>query len=499
MTSLAGAIAVIVLLNGVFAFLQEHKADKAAEQLHAMMPSTTRVVRDGSQLSIPVTDLVVDDLVVIEAGDRIGADLRIVEAHELTVDESMLTGESLPQSRPGGSEVSAGTFALQGDAIGLVVAIGVGTRLAGIAALTDQARRPPSPLSVQLHKLVIVVATIAMTVGVFLAGASLLLGSGVTAALLLGVGVMVALVPEGLLPTVTLSLARGAQSMAKGNALVRRLDAVETLGATTFICTDKTGTLTRNEMSVVEGWTSAGPFTVTGTGYRPEGEVVATESVFALASLAAAGALACATGRSVQRAGEWVAEGDPMDAALDAFGHRLGHVERTTSPVRLPFTAAARSSAATVGGTAYVMGAPEVLLERCSGTSSERAEWHQLAEMSGRGRRVMAVARSRDQPLALDSEAALASAVAGDLELQALLGIQDPPRQEVAAAVALCHTEGIRLAMITGDSAATGAAIATEIGLLGHRVPWSRERTCRPRMLRSPSCSTVRMVPSSHA
>lgn len=469
MATLAGAIGVIVLLNGVFAFVQEHKADRAADELNAMMPATTRVRRDGETLSVSVADLVLDDVVLLEAGDRVGADLRVLEAHELTMDESMLTGESVPAPREAGGAVFAGTFAVQGDGTGIVVAIGTSTRLAGIAALTDQARRPPSPLSVQLHKLVIVVAVIAVAVGVLVSGASLLLGSGATAALLLGVGVMVALVPEGLLPTVTLSLARGAQRMADQNALVRRLEAVETLGATTFICTDKTGTLTRNEMSVVEGWTPAGTFRSTGTGYEPEGHVAAEPDVLVLATLAATGALACTTGRSALRDGRWVAEGDPMDAAFDAFARRLAVGEQAIPLARRPFTAAARSSAAVLDGTAYVMGAPEVLLDLCSGTSPDRTEWAQLAEMSGRGRRVIAVARSRatSPAIADDPEEMLAAAMAGGLEILALLGIQDPPRAEVADAVALCHRAGIRLAMITGDSAATAAAVASEVGLLG--------------------------------
>ncbi len=466
MVPLAAAVVVIVLLNGLFAFLQEHKADRAAEQLNAMLPAAAHVRRGGRTISVAVEDLVCGDVVLLAAGDRVGADLRIEVAHELTVDESMLTGESVPQPRPVGCDVFAGTFAVQGDATGVVIAIGTATRLAGIAALTDQAQRPPSPLSVQLHKLVIVVAAIAASVGVLLAGTSLLLGAGVTSALLLGVGVMVALVPEGLLPTVTLSLARAAQRMAADNALVRHLEAVETLGATTFICTDKTGTLTRNEMSVVEGWTPAGSLRVTGTGYEPRGTVDASRDAMVLASVAAVGALGCSTGRSVELGGRWVAEGDPMDAALDAFAHRLGCPDQAAASIRLPFTAATRSSAAIVGGTAYVMGAPEVLLDRCTGLTPTRTEWSQLADMSGRGRRVMAVARARAVGPPTD-EGGLETAVGHDLELLALIGIQDPPRAEVATAVALCRGAGIRLAMVTGDSAATAAAIAVEVGLLG--------------------------------
>lgn len=470
MTSLAAAVVVIVLLNGVFAFLQEHKADRAAAELGAMMPARTRVRRDGAAVTVDVADLVRGDVVLVAAGDRIGADLSVSESHELTVDESMLTGESVPLARTAGSDVFAGTFAVQGDGIGVVVATGTSTRLAGIAALTERAERPPSPLSVQLHRLVLVVAGIAVTVGLVLAGASLALGSGVTVALLLGVGVMVALVPEGLLPTVTLSLARGAQRMAKEDALVRRLEAVETLGATTFICTDKTGTITRNEMSVVEGWTPAGSFVASGVGYDPSGAVTAEPAVLALLAVAAPGARGCTTGRSRRSATGWVAEGDPMDAAIDAFSQRLGLVPADAavegSGARLPFTSATMSSAAVVDGTTYVMGAPEVLLQRCLDVSPSGVERARLADMSSRGRRVIAITRS----VAADpgrSEADLAGTAAGPLRLLALLGIQDPPRADVAGAVALCRRAGIRLAMVTGDSAATAAAIATEIGLLG--------------------------------
>jgi len=471
MATLAVAIAVIVLLNGVFAFAQEHKADRAAAQLDSMMPARARVRRDGETLTVEVADLVQDDVVLLEAGDRLGADLLLTDSHELTVDESMLTGESVPVPRPEGSQVFAGTFAVQGDAVGVVVATGTGSRLAEIAALTQQAQRPPSPLAVQLHKLVLVVAGLAVTVGLALSGTSLLLGSGVTAALLLGVGVMVALVPEGLLPTVTLSLARGAQRMARENALVRRLDAVETLGATTFICTDKTGTLTRNEMSVVEGWTAAGTFTVTGVGYEPVGTVHASPEVLALLGQAATGAMGCATGHSSVRDGEWVADGDPMDAALDAFARRLGQApeSRSTASARMPFTSATLSSAAVVDGTTYVMGAPEILLDRCVDTTPDRAEWSRLADLSARGRRVMAVTTAAAIPPAVStsgSSSALDAAAAGELRLLALLGIQDPPRADVADAVALCQQAGIRLAMVTGDSAATAAAIASEVGLL---------------------------------
>ncbi|CAN5377463.1 cation-transporting P-type ATPase [soil metagenome] len=467
MASLAGAIAVIVILNGVFAFAQEYRADRAAEQLTSMMPARAKVRRNGITKMIEVTDLVTGDIVLLAAGDRIGADVRVISSTGLKVDESMLTGESVAVQRPNNSVVFAGTFVVEGDATGKVESIGEHTRLAGISALTIEAKRPPSPLSIQLHKLVILVAVVAVTVGVLLASAALALGSNVTEALLFGVGVMVALVPEGLLPTVTLSLARGAQRMATENALVRRLEAVETLGATTFICTDKTGTITRNQMSVVEAWTSAGQVLVTGEGYDPNGDASGPPEALARARSAAAGAVACVTGRAAEHDGVWVADGDPMDVALDAFARRVGAplpLEGGLS-IRLPFTEQRMSSAATVSGVAYVLGAPEVILARCIGLAADHLEVAALADMSDRGRRVVAVARATSTS-PISSDADLEAANDSPLELLALIGIQDPPRPDVAPAIKICRQAGIRLAMITGDSAATGAAIAREVGLL---------------------------------
>lgn len=467
MLPLGAAIVVIIVLNGTFAFVQEHRADRAAEELGAMMPARTRVRRGGATRSIDVTDLVTGDVVLIAAGDKIGADLRLTTSAALSVNESMLTGESLPVDRGVGDQVWAGTLVLQGDAEGVVVDVGASTRLASIASLTATAQRPRSPLATQLHRLVLVVAAMAVTTGVLLSAASLALGSTAVQAVLLGVGVMVALVPEGLLPTVTLSLARGAQRMASEQALVRRLEAVETLGATTFICTDKTGTLTRNEMSVVEIWTMRGVITVEGAGYDPAGTIVGPDEARALALTAARGAVACVTGRAIHRGGRWSADGDPMDVSFDVVAQRLGELVpgRESPSVRLPFTPDRMSSAALLHGGAVVLGAPEPILTRCDKTGIQSASVA-LASMSGRGQRVVAVARSRAMPSAPTAEE-LALAVDGDLELLALLGIEDPPRADVGSALAVCRRAGVRVAMITGDSAATGAAIATEIGLLG--------------------------------
>ena len=224
----------------------------------------------------------------------------------------MLTGESVPVRPEPGGPAHAGTFVVEGEAETVVAATGARTRLAGIAALTRQAHRRPGPLAVQLRRTVMIIAAIAVTVGLVFFGIAIALGMPPDNGFLLAVGVTVALVPEGLLPTVTLSLARGAQQMARRNALVRKLESVETLGSTTFICTDKTGTLTRNEMAVVRAWTPAGAARATGTGYSPAGTVTASPAAVPHLRRLAVAAVRSSTGRIIETAG-WLAPGRRPD------------------------------------------------------------------------------------------------------------------------------------------------------------------------------------------
>ena len=463
MPTLGGAIALIVFLNGAFAFVQEHRADRATEELGELMPTSTRVRRDGRQATVHVTELVRGDVVLLAAGDRVPADLRVATSEELRVDESMLTGESVPAPADPGREVFAGTFVVLGDAEAVVVRTGGHTRLADMAALTQGADRPISPLTVQLNRLVRIIAVIALAVGVALSVVALTLGSTVSAALLFGVGVTVALVPEGLLPTVTLSLARGAQRMAGEHALVRHLEAVETLGATTFICTDKTGTLTENQMTVVEVWTPAGAVIPHGEGYDPRGEVTGCVAAVALAAEAATAARACVTGRAVLHQGAWVPEGDPMDVALDVLAGRLGAPHDVVSPTRLPFSSERMFSAAGVDSASYMLGAPEVVLARCDLPNDDATRM--LNSFGDAGRRVLAVARS-GAPGRARTPAELARALDNPLTLLALIALEDPPREGVMEALRSCRRAGVRVAMMTGDNARTARAIASEIGLL---------------------------------
>jgi calcium-translocating P-type ATPase len=469
MPQLGVAIVVIIVVNAVFAFLQEYRAEQAAQRLRDLLPQRVTVFRDGAPRQLEARDLVVGDVVLLAAGDRVSADMTALEAHGLAIDTSTLTGESVPLVVEADGQLFAGTFVVEGEAVALITATGVGTRLAGIARLTRAGRRPPSPLARELGRVVRTIASIAVTIGVAFFGAALLLGLPMNDGFLFALGVTVALVPEGLLPTVTLSLALGAQRMARRQALVRRLESVETLGSTTFICTDKTGTLTCNEMAVVEVWTPAGAARIEGEGYEPTAtihvEAAALPSLRELALVAAR----CSTGRAlVHDDGRWTAQGDPMEAALDVLTRRLGMADVVAADAqdhparrRFPFDPRRRRMSLVVGERLLVKGAPEAILPRCRpDCQAEQA----LEAMVARGLRVLAVAtrslHGMDTTVGADT-------LEGELDLLGLVGLEDPPRPEAAAAVAACRQAGIRVAMITGDHPVTAQAIAREVGLLG--------------------------------
>jgi calcium-translocating P-type ATPase len=444
MPQLAVAIVVIILLNGGFAFAQEFRADRAGRRLRELIPADVRVVRDGRRMVVNAADLVEGDVVMLEAGDRISADLLLLEAHALAVNESMLTGESVPARPAAGATVFAGTFVVEGEATAVVAATGPRTRLAAVAALTREAARPRSPLARRLGQVVRVIALIALGVGVGFFLLSMLLGMEPSAGFLFALGVTVALVPEGLLPTVTLSLARAAQRMAAQNALVRHLEAVETLGAATFICTDKTGTLTRGEMTVVEVWTPGGELDLA--------DPAAAADIMSTAVLSSTGRLVCMNGR-------WAPIGDPMEVALHALALRAGSATELPIVRRFPFDPVRRRSSVVADGAVHVKGAPDAVLPLCAAApGAER----RLAEMSGRGLRVLAVARGTHTAATTVEEAER------DLTLLGLVGLADPPRDDVAEAIGKCRRAGINLAMVTGDHPATARAIAAQVGLLGH-------------------------------
>ena len=458
------AIFLVILVNALFAFAQEYRAERAAATLRDLLPRRATVIRQGRRLEVDTSELVVGDVVALDAGDRISADIRIGEAHGFLVDTSAMTGESVPTAFASGETVYAGTFTAEGEGTGTVIATGHRTRLAGIARLTGSGRRPTAPLAIELSRVVRTVGFVALGVGVLFFGLALLLGTPPAEGFVFGVGVTVALVPEALLPTVTLSLAVGAQRMARRNALVRRLESVETLGSTTFICTDKTGTLTRNEMSVVEAWTPAGTAEISGSGYEPIGEIrCAPDAAAALRELARVAAR-CSKGWVVEKEGRWVAQGDPMEAALDVFAQRVGVSavdDRSAAPDlrRFPFDPRRRRMSIVAGRQVLVMGASDAVLPLCAGSNDTRRA---TDDMTRRGLRVLAMAsRALDE----GDPPMTAQVAETGLTVVGLVGLEDPPRPEAAAAIAACRRAGLKVAMVTGDHPLTAAAIARQVGL----------------------------------
>jgi magnesium-transporting ATPase (P-type) len=463
---LGAAIVVVVLLNAAFSFVQESRADRAADRLREMLPARVTVRRDGRRVDVDAAEVVRGDVLVLSAGDRVPADADVVRAHALLVDTSLLTGESEPVGLDEGSAAHAGTFVIEGEGEAVVTATGAATGLAEIARMTTAGPKPMTPLTRALHRTVRLISTIAVGVGLLFFLVALALGRAPSDGFIFAIGVTVALVPEALLPTVTLSLAWGAEQMAHRQVLVRRLDAVETLGSTTFICTDKTGTLTRNEMSVVEAWTPAGTARVRTPGYRPTADVeLSAETARPAVTRLADAAARCSSGYVTEVAGTWRAHGDPMEAALDAFARRVGLVTaggraRPPGELRFPFDPRRRRMSVAVDGTVLVKGAPDAVLPRCLGADLAAAE-AAVSALSRRGLRLLAVGGRAAGP----RPPATADEAERDLELYGLLALEDPPRPDVGAALEACRSAGITVAMVTGDHPATAATIGTEVGL----------------------------------
>jgi magnesium-transporting ATPase (P-type) len=319
-------------------------------------------------------------------------------------------------------------------------------------------------LALELDRVVRIIARIAVAIGIIFMAIAVIVGIKFTDALLFAIGVTVALVPEGLLPTVTLSLAMGAQRMAKRNALVRRLESVETLGSTTFICTDKTGTLTLNQMSVVEVWTPQGTAQISGGGYEPSAKItIEPKSESSVKELALA-AYRCSNGRAVLKENRWTVQGNPMEAALDVLARRLQidtatHEKLHPTVRQFPFDLRRKRMSVIAGERLYIKGSAEAMLSKVNDPQAALA----LSRLMERGLRVIGVAKRKLNENLLHAEL---EEIESDFEFLGLVGIHDPPREGVKEALALCKQAGIRVAIVTGDHAGTARAIATEIGLL---------------------------------
>ncbi|UKJ64956.1 cation-transporting P-type ATPase [Cellulosimicrobium cellulans] len=473
---LAVAIAIVVVLNAVFAFLQEARADRAAERLRALLPSRIIVRRAGRELGVVTSEVVVGDIVCLRAGDRVPADATVTGAGGLLVDMSLVTGESEPVTRSAGSPVVAGSFVVEGAADARVDAIGAQTAIARISHLTADVPDPVTPLAHELHRTVRTIAVAALCAGACFALVSWAVGRDLSDAYVLGIGVVVALVPEGLLPTVTLALAWGAERMADRKVLVRHLEAVETLGSVTLVCTDKTGTLTQNEMTVVRVWTPEGAATCAAPGYSPDGQVACPSQAREAVVEAARSAAAASAGFAQPSGGRWIPHGDRIDVAIDVLARRLGvDVDQDRAALqaatRFAFDARRRRTSTYVdspgGGRVFVKGAPESVLPLCTDRPGVLAAARQEAERGAAdGLRVLAVA---SRPAVRLPEGP-GDAEAG-LTLEGVLSLEDPPREDAAHALQECRRAGVRVAMLTGDHPQTARSIADQVGLRGAQDP----------------------------
>ncbi len=494
----AAVIVGVVTVNAIVGFVQEGKAEDALEALRAMLAPSARVLRGGRRETVPVPTLVQGDVVLLEAGDRVPADLRLLRARGLLVDEAILTGESVASVKTdapveagaalGDREGMAysGTLVAAGQGVGLVVATGSRTEIGRISRLLGAVQSLTTPLLRQVNqfgrRFTVLSVLIAAALFAFAVG---LRGMDWVEALMVVVAIAVSLVPEGLPAVITITLAIGVQRMAARHAIVRRLPAVETLGATTVICSDKTGTLTRNEMTacrVVAG--GLAPLAVSGSGYAPVGAFdlpAGTVAVPAPARRLVESGLLCNDAQLQQHApGDWRVDGDPMEGALVALAMKAGldpAALRAGHPRsdEIPFDAQHRFMAtlhARVGGGAdiFVKGAPERVLAMSSGQIDENGavrpldtvHWQQaIADAASAGERVLGFAMRRLDavPAQFDFDSV------GGLVFLGVVGFIDPPRTEAMAAVADCRSAGIAVKMITGDHAATAAAIAAQLGL----------------------------------
>jgi len=544
MPELGWAIFLVIMINASFSFWQEYKAERAVEALQKLLPQKVKVIREGKEREISSSGLVPGDIILLNEGDNIPADGRLIQADDMRVDNSPLTGESRPvykmaESLENGKNfiwtempnlIFAGTSVLSGIGKAVVTATGMDTEIGKVAYLTQAIRAEMSPLQKEMIRLTRVVTWIAISLGVlfFLLGFKI---AGLTylESFIFAIGIIVANVPEGLLPTVSLSLAMGVQRMARKNAIVKKLSAVETLGSVNVICTDKTGTLTTNEMCVKRLWVNGKDIEVTGRGYAPQGDFIRSGNVLSREALKKDGVEELLQAASLCNnthlivplqkgaSGGWSISGDPTEGALIVAAEKAGikmdelkeknpriaHLsferirKRMTTIHRMPNdTEKGRNGEAEIlihrfadspihPFVSFTKGAPKETLTLCTKikkagkivelTEQERDEILKLNDvMASEGLRVLAVAyRPLTHPSPQRGEGKgegqrfTAEEVEKDLTFLGLIAMFDPPRPEVKKAIEECHTAGIRVIVMTGDYGLTAQAIAKEIGIGG--------------------------------
>ena len=508
MPELGYACIAVIVINAIFTFWQEFKAEKAIDTLQKILPRRARVVRDGDELEVDAEELVPGDLMLLEAGNSISADARLIQVNEMQVNNSALTGESEPQSRRSeamevedaaladlSNLVFAGTSVTLGSGRAVVYSTGMETEIGKIAGLTQEVKVEPSPLQKEMGKITKILAVIATSLGaLFFCLGAFVMHRGQAAGLMFGIGIMVANVPEGLLPTVTLSLAMGTQRMAKRHALIKKLSSVETLGCTTVICTDKTGTLTTNEMTVREVWAAGRAIQVGGAGYTPTGDFtvdghpLSDEDNQAMLKLLRIASF-CNNSRLVPPADAddpWQILGDPTEAALLVTAQKYKYdyeTELKLYPRRyeLPFDSRRKrmttAHLVVPGVEALVKGAPVEVLALCTkiwepgGVRDITEEDKKLvAKMNDDyARQALRVLGFAYRDLEEEKKHYEIDEVERELIFVGLAGMMDPPRPEVEQAILDCRTAGIRVIMITGDYGVTAESIARRIGLIKKR------------------------------
>ncbi|MCB0162920.1 MAG: cation-transporting P-type ATPase [Anaerolineae bacterium] len=498
----AAVIFGVVLINAIIGYVQEAKAEKALEALARTMTTSATVIRAGQKQQIDATGLVPGDIVLLQAGDKVPADLRLARSRDLQIDESALTGESMPVEKQAECQLDietlladrhnmayTSTLVTYGQSQGVVVATGDHTEVGRISQLIATAQEMQTPLTRKIAHfsnillyLILALAAVTFLVGVWR-------GESALNMLLAAVALAVGAIPEGLPAAITVVLAIGVSRMARRRAIIRKLPSVETLGGTTVICSDKTGTLTQNQMTVQQIFADGITYDVTGTGYAPSGQILNQNgqkidgSSWALRETLVAGYL-CNDSRIIEQEEQWTVQGDPTEGALLAVAHKDGFdVDRLDEQLprldTIPFEAEHRYMATLhdIGEgqprPVYVKGGVEAVLAKCDAALNATGDTmpldvdgvHRAMEaLAARGLRVLALARGELPPSTTDLNHVN---VASGLTFLGLQGIIDPPREEAVAAVRVCQRAGIQVKMITGDHALTARAIAQQIGLDG--------------------------------
>ncbi len=488
----------VVVINAIIGAIQEGKAERALEAIQTLLSLNAGVLRDGRRVVLPAADIVPGDVVFLQSGDKVPADLRLIRTKNLQIQEAALTGESVPVEKgvaPVAEDAAlgdrtsiaySGTLVTAGLGTGIAVGTGERTEIGRISTLLHRVEPLTTPLLRQMAVFSrwLTVAILLLAAFTFAFGV-LVRDYSATEMFLAAVGLAVAAIPEGLPAIMTITLAIGVQRMAKRNAIIRRLPGVETLGSVSVICSDKTGTLTRNEMTVRSIATGGDLFEVTGVGYAPhgsfllDGDEVAADQRPTLQAMTQ-GAFLCSDASLRELGGEWVVDGDPTEGALVSVAMKAGidpAFESRAWPRTdvIPFESEHRFMATLhhdhEGHAAiHVKGAPERILEMCETQRAQRgdepldrASWHaRMEEIAARGQRVLALALRQ---VSGDQRELRFGDVEGGLTLVGLFGLLDPPRQEAIEAVGRCRAAGIRVKMITGDHARTARAVAEQLGL----------------------------------